>query len=192
MIDPAYALEATRPTAPQSQKNHQGRGNDQLTEQEAQEVLRILKDDSERCYNNYQTLMNQDETGEEIDPNRQGIARELARMNLNLNYYTQWYWKIDLHNLLHFLSLRADSHAQYEIRAYADVILDLVKKWVPHTYEAFMNYRVNGAFLSGMGLEVVKRLINGQKPNYEDMGMSKREWDELMQLLDRESLDQVA
>ncbi|MCH2037325.1 MAG: FAD-dependent thymidylate synthase [Rickettsiales bacterium] len=192
VLDKEFYIPTAEQLAPQSQKNHQGRGNDQLTEQEAQEVLRILKDDSERCYNNYQTLMNQDETGEEIDPNRQGIARELARMNLNLNYYTQWYWKIDLHNLLHFLSLRADSHAQYEIRAYADVILDLVKKWVPHTYEAFMNYRVNGAFLSGMGLEVVKRLINGQKPNYEDMGMSKREWDELMQLLDRESLDQVA
>ena len=74
--------------------------------------------------------------GSTIDENKKGLARELARMNLTLNTYTQWYWKTDLLNLMNFLRLRADSHAQYEIRVYADIMLDTVKKWVPITYDA--------------------------------------------------------
>ena len=70
-------------------------------------------------------------------------------MNLSLNFYTQWYWKIDLLNLLHFVWLRSDDHAQYEIRAYADVLLDVIRRWVPLTYDAFMDYRVNAASISG-------------------------------------------
>jgi thymidylate synthase (FAD) len=94
---------------------------------------------------NYEVmLLNENSDGETLDESSMGIARELARMNLTLNTYTQWYWKIDLNNLLHFLALRADAHAQYEIRVYADIILDIVKKWVPVTYEAFEDYRVGG------------------------------------------------
>ncbi len=118
------------------------------------------------------------------DASGAGLARELARMNLTLNYYTQWYWKIDLHNLLHFLSLRADSHAQYEIRVYADIMLDMLKAWVPITYAAFMDYRMGGAALSAKGMAIVKRLILGEKVTQDQSGMSKGEWRELMLALE--------
>ena len=113
-----------------------------------------------------------------------GLSRELARMNLSLNYYTQWYWKIDLHNLLHFLSLRADSHAQFEIRAYADVMLQTVKKWVPLTFEAFENYRIGGAYLNSKSLNVIKKIIKGEKVTQSNSGLSSREWEELSNLID--------
>jgi thymidylate synthase (FAD) len=104
-------------------------------------------------------------------------------MNLTLNYYTEWYWKINLHNLLHFLALRADSHAQYEIRVYAEKMLDIVKAWVPYAYEAFAEHRIHGASLSKTGLGVVKRMIAGEDVTKETSGMSKREWEELMSVL---------
>ena len=129
--------------------------------------------------------MNTKADGETIDPDKKGIARELARMNLPINVYTQWYWKIDLHNLMHFLYLRADSHAQYEIRVFAQTMLDIVKKWVPITYNAFMDHRANATEISGKALNVVKSLINGQEISQEESGMSKREWTELMTKLGR-------
>jgi thymidylate synthase (FAD) len=106
-------------------------------------------------------MLNETATGETLDPDRSGLARELARMNLSVNFYTQWYWKIDLHNLLHFLKLRGDPHAQYEIRAYADAMLDIVKQWVPLTYAAFMDYRLGAYELSAKGLAAVRRLLRG-------------------------------
>ena len=115
-----------------------------------------------------------------IDENKKGLARELARMNLTLNTYTQWYWKTDLLNLMNFLRLRADDHAQYEIRTYADKMLDTLKKWVPITYEAFMDYRVGGTEVSSKGKSIIKKLIKGEKITIEDSGLSKREWNELM------------
>ena len=105
-------------------------------------------------------------------------------MNLTLNSYTQWYWKTDLLNLLNFLFLRADSHAQYEIRVYAETMLDTVKKWVPITYGAFMDYRVGGTEVSAKGKEVLKKLINGEKVDMDQSGLSKREWNELMEAFD--------
>ena len=129
--------------------------------------------------------MNEDATGTLIDPDRPGIARELARINLSLNFYTQWYWKIDLHNLMHFLSLRADPHAQYEIRAYAEVILETLKRWVPMTYDAFLEYRLNAAAISETGLAVIRRLLAGEAVTQRDSGLSPREWRELMAVLGR-------
>ena len=114
-----------------------------------------------------------------------GLARELARMNLSLNFYTQWYWKTDLHNLMHFVRLRADDHAQYEIRAYADVLLDVLKRWVPHTHDAFCNYRMGGAQLSQQALGVIRKLLAGEDVGQDDSGMSPREWRELMELIGR-------
>lgn len=114
--------------------------------------MEILKNDSENVYAHYEELMNADAAGNILDESKSGIARELARMNLTLNYYTQWYWKIDLHNLMHFLMLRADSHAQYEIRAYADAMIEVVKKWVPFAYEAFEEHRLHGVRLSRSGM----------------------------------------
>ena len=125
-------------------------------------------------------MLNERYDGSVIDENAVGLARELARMNLTLNTYTQWYWKTDLLNLMNFLRLRADHHAQYEIRAYADVMLDTVKKWVPITYEAFMDYRVGGTEVSAKGKEIIKKMIKGDKVNMDQSGLSKREWNELM------------
>ena len=167
--------------APQSSTNKQGRESVGL--QDAQEVLNILKSDSERCYANYEYLLNEDDQGNILDDNRVGIARELARMNLNLNYYTEWYWKTNLHNFMHFLSLRADSHAQYEIRAYADQLVDVLQQWVPTTFEAFCEYRLNAASFSGNALNFIKSKLQGVNVSFEDSRMSKREWEEVHNIL---------
>jgi len=133
-------------------------------------------------------LLNEDDKGAVKDPDRHGLARELARIVLPTNMYTQWYWKTNLHNLLHFLSLRADSHAQYEIRVYAEIILNsIVKKWVPLTYSAFKEHGIGGARISATGLTVIKRLIAGEAVDQKDSGLSKREWGELMATLGRET-----
>jgi len=129
-------------------------------------------------------MLNERYDGSVIDENSLGLARELARMNLTLNTYTQWYWKTDLLNLMNFLRLRADHHAQYEIRVYADAMLNTLKKWVPITYEAFMDYRAGGTEVSAKGKEVIKKLIKGEKINIDKSGLSKREWNELMEAFD--------
>ena len=169
--------------AQQSTINNQGRG-DVLSAEESAKVLEILRKDAEQTYQHYQEFLNHDEEGNVIDETRPGLARELARMNLTLNYYTEWYWKIDLHNLMHFLSLRADSHAQYEIRAYADVMIDILKRWVPTTYDAFVKYRLNSTHISQQGMDIIKRMIRGEKVTQEDSGLSPREWRELIAILE--------
>ncbi len=170
--------------APQSNVNKQGRSDDKLPEDVANKVLSIIKEDSLKCYQHYMQMMNEDDQGNVIDENNVGITRELARMNLSLNHYTQWYWKINLHNLLHFLALRADSHAQYEIRVYANAMLDIVKAWVPFVYDAFCEHRMHGVNISKTGIEVIQKMIQGEQVNQESSGMSKREWQELMNTLD--------
>ena len=184
ILDNEFYIPAPEALAAQSTENRQGRG-DLLTGDEAARVFELLRRDSEQSYADYQEMLNEDQGGEPLDPGRQGLARELARMNLSLNFYTQWYWKTDLHNLMHFLSLRADVHAQYEIRIYAEAMLETMKSWVPQTYDAFVNYRYGGAHLSSKGLEAVKRLIAGEEVEQAASGMSKREWTELMETLGR-------
>lgn len=186
ILDKEFYIPKHEHLAAQSTINNQGRGK-VLNFDQAERVLQILKEDAERAYENYSQFLNEDEEGQPINPDQDGLARELARMNLPVNFYTQWYWKVDLHNFMHFLSLRADSHAQYEIRVYADVLLDVLKRWVPHTHEAFMDYRKGGARLSHAGLEAVKCMLKGEKVQIEETGLSKREWDELMSLLTSES-----
>ena len=166
--------------AAQSKSNRQGRG-DVLEGQQAKKVLDLLKNDAERTYENYETMLNEKYDGSIIDENGVGLARELARMNLTLNTYTQWYWKTDLLNLMNFLRLRADHHAQYEIRTYADAMLDTLKRWVPITYDAFIDYRVGGTEVSDKGKKVIQKLIKGDKVSMEESGLSKREWNELME-----------
>ena len=187
ILDKEFYLPAKEQLAAQSQSNRQGRG-DVLQGKQAEDVLNILKDDATRTYDNYEKLLNERFDGTKIDENKVGLARELARMNLTLNTYTQWYWKTDLLNLLNFLFLRADNHAQYEIRVYADKMLETVKKWVPITYQAFMDYRVGAAEISSKGLKVIKSMISGKKVGQEDSGLSKREWNELMEKLDKKDL----
>ena len=179
ILDKEFYLPAPENLATQSQNNRQGRG-DILEGEQAKQVLEILKKDAEQTYNNYELMLNERYDGSIIDKNQTGLARELARMNLTLNTYTQWYWKTDLLNLMNFLRLRADDHAQYEIRAYADTMLDTLKKWVPITYEAFMDYRVGGTEVSAKGKAVLQKLIKGESVKIEDSGLSKREWNELM------------
>jgi thymidylate synthase (FAD) len=186
ILDKEFYIPAPEQLAAQSRTNRQGRG-EVLEGDEAVEVLRLLRDDAERCYADYANMLNEDEAGTALDDSRKGLARELARMNLTLNTYTQWYWKVDLHNLMHFLSLRADSHAQYEIRVYAEAMLETLKRWTPLTYDAFSRYRLGGLHLSAGGLEVVRRLIAGQPVQQPDSGLSKREWGELMETLGREA-----
>ena len=166
--------------AAQSTSNRQGRG-DILEGEQAKEVLELLKNDAERTYDNYETMLNQKFDGSTINENKKGLARELARMNLTLNTYTQWYWKTDLLNLMNFLRLRADHHAQYEIRVYADIMLDTLKRWVPITYDAFMDYRVGGTEVSAKGKVIIQKLLRGEEINLEQSGLSKREWNELME-----------
>ena len=165
--------------AAQSTSNRQGRGD--VIEGEQAKVLELLKNDAERTYSNYEKMLNERYDGTKIDKNKKGLARELARMNLTLNTYTQWYWKTDLLNLMNFLRLRADHHAQYEIRVYADIMLDSLKKWVPITYEAFMDYRVGGTEVSAKGKIVLQKLIKGENVLMDSSGLSKREWNELME-----------
>jgi thymidylate synthase (FAD) len=162
----------------QSKINNQGRG-ETISDAEAERVMQLLREDAEKCYGHYEEMMNADAQGNVLDESKDGLARELARMNLTLNYYTEWYWKIDLHNLMHFLRLRADAHAQFEIRAYADVMIEVLQKWCPLAYEAFLEYRQGAMNLSKTGTEVVKRLISGEKVTQETSGLTKREWSEL-------------
>ena len=170
----------------QTSRNGQGR-EATLGAAEADQVLSILRDDAAQSFRHYQEMLNVRADGSVIDPARQGLARELARMNLTLNVYTQWYWKIDLYNLFHFLSLRADPHAQHEIRAYADVMLDVVRRWVPLAYEAFDDYVLHGAHLSRAALDTVRRLLAGEAAGQADSGLSPREWRELMAVLGRKA-----
>jgi thymidylate synthase (FAD) len=187
ILDKEFYIPAKEQLSAQATNNRQGRG-DLITGQQADEVLKILKDDAVRTYDNYEKMLNERFDGTIIDEKKSGLARELARMNLTLNSYTQWYWKTDLLNLMNFLFLRGDSHAQYEIRVYAEKMLDTVKKWVPITHAAFLDYRVGAAHLSSKGLKIVKSMINGNKISYEDSGLSKREWNELMEVIDKKNL----
>ena len=180
ILDKEFYLPKNENLAAQSQINRQGRG-DTLEGDQAKKVLNLLKSDAERTYSNYEEMLNERYDGSVIDENRAGLARELARMNLTLNTYTQWYWKTDLLNLMNFLRLRADRHAQYEIRAYADAMLDTLKKWVPITFDSFMDYRVGGMELSSKGKSVIQKMLKGETCNFESSLLSKREWNELME-----------
>ena len=180
ILDKEFYLPKKQHLASQSKSNRQGRG-DLINGKQADDILKILKEDAEKSYDDYETMLNERYDGTKIDENKKGLARELARMNLTLNTYTQWYWKTDLLNLLNFLSLRADDHAQYEIRAYADVMINTLKKWVPITYESFVDYRVGGMELSSKGKSVISKMIKGERCDFENSKLSKREWNELME-----------
>ncbi len=168
ILDREFYIPAPENIAAQSVINNQGRGA-VLEGEDAARVLEILKGDANRAYDNYETM---------IDEDGLGLARELARMNLPANIYTQWYWKVDLHNLFHFLRLRADSHAQYEIRVYAEEICKMVADWVPFAYRAFEDYRMGGETLSETALDCVRRMVRGEEVTQENSGMSKGEWRE--------------
>ncbi len=174
ILDREFYIPAPEHVAAQSKVNNQGRG-EVLEGDEAARVLEILKADSARCYDHYEQMIGQD--------GQQGLARELARMNLPMNIYTQWYWKVDLHNLFHFLRLRADAHAQYEIRVYAEEICRIVADWVPFAYRAFEDYRLGAVNLSAQMLACLRRMLKGEAVTQENSGLSAREWREFRQIL---------
>lgn len=169
ILDREFYIPAEDALAAQAVFNNQGRG-EALSGEEADRVLRFLRDDAARCYDHYEEMIS--------DEGQRGLARELARMNLPANIYTQWYWKVDLHNLLHFLRLRADRHAQYEIRVYADEICKIIADWVPFAYAAFEDYRMGGATLSSKALMCIRRMLAGESVTQASSGMSKGEWRE--------------
>ncbi len=177
VLDREFYVPAPEHLAQQSTANRQGRGA-ALTPEHAEAVLRLLREDAARCYDHYLWLLNEADCGDPPDPGRPGIARELARMNLTLNVYTQWYWKTNLHNLMHFLRLRADAHAQYEIRAYAEAILGVLEAWVPITARAFRDYRLSAVTFSGPMLACLKRMLAGEVVTAETSGLGRREWRE--------------
>ena len=184
VLDDEFYVPAPEHLASQSDANRQGR-DQVLGATQADAVRDTIRTTAERAYADYLALLNRDAAGEAIDPERAGLARELARIVLPLNTYTEWYWKTDLHNLLHFIALRADPHAQYEIRAYAKVLLDVVRRWVPLSCAAFENYRLNAAELSGQALAVLRRMLAGEEVRQADSGLSAREWRELQAHLQR-------
>lgn len=171
ILDREFYLPRPEDLAVQAVNNRQGRG-EVVGEEQAAEILGLLRRDAEQSYATYERLMSEHD-----------LARELARMDLTLNYYTQWYWKVDLHNLLHFLSLRMDAHAQYEIRVYADAIGSFVRDWVPHTWEAFEDYRLGAVSFSRGALDVLRRRLRGEAVTADTSGLSKREWTELWEAL---------
>ncbi|MEM1276298.1 MAG: FAD-dependent thymidylate synthase [Pseudomonadota bacterium] len=170
ILDREFYIPEPEHLASQSKVNNQGRG-DVLQGAEAARVLEMLKSDAGRSYDHYEQMLSTE--------GQDGLARELARMNLPMNIYTQWYWKVDLHNLFHFLRLRADAHAQYEIRVYADVICEMVKDWVPAAYGAFEDYRLGAVQFSAKGMAALRRMLAGEAMDAEKAGMSAGEWREL-------------
>jgi thymidylate synthase (FAD) len=172
IMDNDVYLPTPENLAVQSSDNRQGRGAI-LDPATAEKVLNLLRADAAQTYGHYTDLME-----EPI-----ALARELARMNLTLNTYTQWYWKTDLHNLFHFLRLRADSHAQYEIRVYAEAMLETVAAWVPLAYAAFRDYRLGAVTFSAKMLEILRKMLAGEAVDQPSSGLSKREWTELLTTL---------
>jgi thymidylate synthase (FAD) len=198
ILDREFYLPDSNALGEQSILNKQGRGHsDVLSAEISGEIIDELHKNSERVYDVYDHLLNDDGTGKVVDENRPQLARELARMSLSLNYYTQWYWKIDLHNLLHFLTLRLDNHAQYEIRVYANAIWDIVKVWMPDVAKAFDDYRLSAVTFSKQEMNALKTIVStitqsgvslseilsDKKLQFADL--SKREHNELILKLEK-------
>ncbi len=182
VLDKEFYIPEEKDLAVQSKSNKQGRG-DTLSAKDSEEALFLLKRDAEKSYETYEYLLNESQEGKVLDNNRDGLSRELARINLTLNTYTQWYWKTNLHNLMNFIFLRADSHAQYEIRVYADIIYKIMESWVPITAEAFKSYRSGSVELSAEAIDVIKLMLSGNKVDQKKSGLSLREWNELLNYL---------
>lgn len=177
ILDREFYTPSPDQLASQTTTNRQGRGA-VLDEEQAAHVLDLLRDDAERSYATYRRLLN-DPDDPDHDAGRTGLTRELARIGLSLSTYTQWYWKTDLHNLFGFLRLRADPHAQFEIRAYAECIKDIVRQWVPTSYEAFEDYRMNAISLSAAEADVVRQALTGTALT-RPQNISTREWSEFI------------
>lgn len=171
MKDEFYLPELSQ-IRPQSALNKQGRADEAIPEAEAIKIQTEMQQLQAMLFGTYNSLL------------ENSVARELARINLPLSNYTEWYWKIDLHNLFHFLRLRMDSHAQYEIQVYGEAIAEIIKEIVPIAYEAFEDYVLNGIYLSNQEKKALLNLIDKSKLSEEyltEFGLSKREGRELLE-----------
>lgn len=139
----------------QSSNNKQGRSNETVPREIINKVITLLKEEQKSIYANYQSLLSDE------------IARELARVNLPLSLYTEWYWQVDLHNLFHFLKLRMDNHAQKEIREYANVMFEIAKKVVPFACEAFEDYIQGGKLFSQSEIKAINDILEGKPVSLE-------------------------
>lgn len=195
ILESEYYIPTANQLAAQSASNKQGRDTDKLLDADtATWVQQLLRRDAEQCAEDYRLLLGEQRSAVPnpsgnyanpgLVPDYPGLARELARINLTLNTYTEWYWKTDLHNLLHFLRLRLDQHAQFEIRAYAEIIAkDIVQNWVPLVWEAFCDYQLNAYTLSAMEVVLVRQLLARTNTSLEKPErMSPREWREFNQV----------
>ena len=182
VLDAEFYLPDAAQLKAQSTVNRQGRG-DALGAAEASQVLDLLRADGRRAHEHYAWMLNEDADGAPVDPERDGLARELARINLTLGTYTQWYWKTNLHNLMNFLRLRADPHAQHEIRVYADALMEVMRRWVPLSHEAFLEHRLGAVTLSRSAAATVRRLVAGAPVAEAAQGLNPREWRELAAVL---------
>ena len=178
VLDKEFYVPEMDQLGSQSTTNKQGRSNT-LDKKFAKQAQDLIQKNSEQLYDDYQNLLNGKLLNKDEYVEGEGLARELARTTLPLNYYTQWYWKVDLHNLMHFLRLRADSHAQYEIQIYAEKMVEILKKWVPLTYEAFEDYRSDSFQLSKEAMKIVKDKLANKKIKKSNYKLSPRELREL-------------
>lgn len=158
ILDKEFYLPEPEVLAGQSKSNRQGRG-DVVPVEYAESVRNLLFDDANRNYEHYEYMLNDDGEGNPVDMDRPMIARELARMGLSLNFYTQWYWKVNLHNLFNFLNLRMDKHAQLEIQEYARPMGEITKEVVPIAWEAFEDYQLGATSLTRLDKEVLNLVI---------------------------------
>ncbi len=163
------SLEQIRP---QSTTNKQGRSELTLPPDVAAQIATRMEATQRELYDEYQSLLGED------------LARELARINLPVSNYTEWYWKIDLHNLFHFLRLRIDPHAQYEIRVYGEAMAELVKQVVPIAWEAFEDYILHSTKFSRNELTALASMLSTDLPNEADLekfGLKGREAREFLE-----------
>ena len=182
VLEREFYVPSAADISEQSTSNKQGRGGS-IPSDYGQRVRELMIKDAEQAFDRYEGFLQGDKSADEADTGA-GIARELARIGLPLSTYTQWYWKIDLHNLFHFLRLRSDNHAQLEVRLYAQEILKIVERWVPQAYAAFLEHQIGGTRLSKSAVETLSRLLRGEKLSQLDSGLSRREWVDLMKIFD--------
>lgn len=193
ILDKEFYIPKIENLGSQSASNRQGQG-EVVNPEQAEVIRQLLITDALQNYEDYEYMLNDDGSGKPQDPSREMLARELARMNLSLNFYTQWYWKANLHNIFHFINLRADPHAQYEIRVYADAMASIVKDSVPLAWEAFVDYQLEAIKLSRLEKETLVSLFRERGALQTEevftaakkVGLAgKRELDEMMEKFKR-------
>jgi len=161
MKDDFYVPEAEN-VAFQSTDNKQGRSEEALDHELAEKVRSVLAEGQKAAYGAYTSLV------------EEGIARELARINLPLSLYTEWYWQIDLHNLFHFLKLRLDAHAQKEIRLYAEVLFEITKTVAPRCCSSFERHMLGGVRFSSEEMAELRQRLDA-KSDYAAKGLEGKE-----------------